>query len=218
MLYFSFFYFVFLYGIFISNEILFFNEEVLIAACMILVFMFLVRSLRKVVNFALFFRAESIYFSFLNLILLNIKLIEKMLNLVNLESLRFESIILFQLYSFFNEFLIEITASLRSVNLMFVKNFIFSFVSNLYILNFFSSSNNFLTNTSVNNKGLLQEFSLADSSNFFVLPRSASSGLLNNLALTELYDIFLDNYNDLYNDEDYLTEDLVFLGDFAIFN
>lgn len=64
MLYFSIFYFVFLYAAFISREIIFFNEEVLIAVCMGLVFFFLVNSLRKLINFVFFFRAESIYFSF----------------------------------------------------------------------------------------------------------------------------------------------------------
>lgn len=158
MLYFSLFYFVFLYSFFIFKEFLFFNEEVLIAACMIIVFFFLVKSLRKMVNFIFFFKAETIYFSFLNLILLNIKLIDKMLNLVKLERLRFDSLLSLQLYTSFNTFSTELLATSKLLNLLFMKNFIYALVSNIYTLQFFATSSNFLTSIAVNAaKGLTTE-------------------------------------------------------------
>lgn len=214
MLYFIAIYFVFLYGLALSREIIFFNEEVLIAACMIIVFFFLIRALRKMVNFIFFFRVESIYFSFLYLVLLNIKLIEKMLNLVKLENLRLESLLIFQLYSHLYEFSNEVLVSAKNLNLIFVKNFIFSFVSNLYILNFFSTSSNFLVNISNNSSTLITTFTLSDNANFFSIPRISTPELLKELSVTELYEIYTNNVSEVIENSSTINPDTYFLSDF----
>ena len=220
MFFFYFFYFFFLYVLFVSKGFWFFNEEILIAVCMGLVFFFIASSIRKLINFTFFFRIEFIYFSFLNLILLNIKLIEKMLDLVYLDGFRFEPLVIYQLYSFFFEFTNEILNSSKLINLLFIKNFVYSFVSNLYTFNFFSTSNNFLSLVTSTNTGsaLIQEFSLTEGLNLNNLVRLNSFDLIDNLSVSEIFELFLSNY--AYTSFSVINESLddsLFLSDLAFF-
>lgn len=129
MITFSIFYLVSLFGLFFLKDFVFFNEELLIAACMCIVFYFLVNSLRKTINFVFFFRAESIYFSFLNLISLNIKLVEKMLNLINLKRLSFETVFIYSVNSIVMEFSASIINSVKELNMLYVRKSVYSFIT-----------------------------------------------------------------------------------------
>jgi len=214
MFYFILFYFIALYALLMSKEIIFFNEEILIAVCMSLVFFFLVRSTRKLINFAFFFRIEYIYFSFLTVISLNIKLIDKMLTLLNLESLRFESLFIPSLYSFFFDFTSIVLRSTKLSNLMLVKNFIFSFVAQFYALNFLFSYSNFLSKVLVKSDNLLQEFDMNSKDNFIINRNSSFEIIESILYSQDLYEIFLDGTlkNDLYLH----FEDIFFLSEIKI--
>jgi len=64
-----------------------------------------------------------------------------MLDLVELEDLRYETILLFQTYAFFNDFSKEVLSSAKALNLMFAKNFVFAFKTRLYLMDFFSRTN-----------------------------------------------------------------------------
>jgi len=159
-------------------EFFFLNEELLIAICMLLVFFFLVKTLRKTINFFFFFKVESIYFSFLNLILLNLKLINKMLNILNLEILRFETILIFQLYSFFSEFSNKLLSLSKTVYLSFFKNFVLFGLNQLYTLNYFVNSNNYLV-------------SILDNFSVFTAFSVSFTDLLNETESNEIVDLYL---------------------------
>jgi len=211
MFYFILFYFIALFALFMSKEIVFFNEEILIAACMSLVFLLLVNSARKLINFTLFFRVEYIYFSFLNVISLNIKLIDKMLTLINLESLRFESLLISNLYSFFYDFSLIVLKATKFSNLILVKNFIFSFVSNFYALDFFFKSSNFLATVLLKPDNLLQEFDI-NTKDKFIINRNNSLEIIGSiLSSAELYEIFLEG--SFKNDINSHLEDIFFLAE-----
>jgi len=216
MFYFFIFYLIALYALFISKGIIFFNEEILIAVCMGLVFLFLVSALKKIVNFAFFFRVEYIYFSFLNVIILNIKLIDKMLTLVSLESLRLESLLIYNLYSFFSDFSSNVLSIAKFKNLNFVKNFIFSFISNLYAFNFFSLSFNFYTITLLSNNNLVQEFYLSDTETFTIYRNTSFDLLASCLSSSDLYDVFLEK-NFSSSTQDFLITDIYSLLELKTF-
>jgi len=197
MVYFSIFYVIFLSALFTSKEILFLNEEFLIADCMSLVFIYLTILTRKTINFLFFYKVEAIYFSFLHLIKLNIKLIEKMLNLVNLKVLHFEKLVIAELRVFVKSFSNEILESQKLMQFMLVKNFIFSIISNFFLFDFFSSSNKLITNLSVNDEILIQDIKLQDDSNFFSIKREDSADLLNEIYDSELDDLISDSNQDV---------------------
>jgi len=145
---------------------------------MLLVFFFLVKTLRKTINFFFFFKVKSIYFSFLNLILLNLKLINKMLNILNLEILRFETILIFQLYSFFSEFSNKLLSLSKTVYLSFFKNFVLFGLNQLYTLNYFVNSNNYLV-------------SILDNFSVFTAFSVSFTDLLNETESNEIVDLYL---------------------------
>lgn len=211
MLYFFLFYFAIVISLIVSREILFFNEELLIASCMSLVFFFLVRFFRKLIATVLYTRIEFIYFSFLKLILLNTKVLDKMLNLVSLEDLRFDSVIIFQLYHFFFDFFIEVMTSSKNLSLMFVKNFVFSFITNLFTLNFISISNNFVSIFNLNsNDYLVQDFSVNEATYVISLKRSdQSEDIINIEGKSDATANFISEFGALILGDDELFEKLL---------
>jgi len=134
------------------------------------------------------------YFSFLNLFLINISLIGKILNLSDLENLRFESVIIFNLYSFFVDASAEFLLVTKVLNLKFVKTLIFAFIFNLYALNYINLSNNFVLNFVMSSRNLIQEYLTSDMSSFFFFKKGSAQDLEDTIVFTELYDIF---FNDI---------------------
>jgi len=156
---------------------------------MFLIFGFLFVSIRKTINFLFFFTIESIYFSFLTLIVINIKLIEKMLNLVNLQGLRFDNLIIAELYVFFRASSYEIIETIKHIQLLIIKNFIFYVVLKISALRFFSTFPNSITNLSVQNDILVTDFNFFDVVNNFFVDRFDSADLLNSIYDSELNDL-----------------------------
>jgi hypothetical protein len=128
---------VFLFGLFLAlslfnQDFLLVNEELLIFVCISLVLYFLVNSLSKVVNTMFYFRIEFIYFSFLNLLKLNIALINKILVLINVESLRIDNTLLNNLFLVFNSF----SDFRQNVVLFFAELSLKKFVLNVVYLSY----------------------------------------------------------------------------------
>lgn len=194
MLYFFIVYSLFFCALALNIEVTFLNEEFLIAVSMLMVFFLLLRSMRKLINFSFFYRAEQIYFLFLKLILLNIKLIDKMLKLINLEILRLSTLNVFQLYAFLSDFSLETVKSLKIFNLIFLKNFIFSFVFSLHLFKFVFLADIFTTKTIIDNNVLSQEFFIDTDKKIFSVQKLDSLSLLDALTLDEL-GLFYDEMN-----------------------
>jgi len=132
---------VFLFGLFLAlslfnQDFLLVNEELLIFVCISLVLYFLVNSLSKVVNTMFYFRIEFIYFSFLNLLKLNIALINKILVLINVESLRIDNTLsnnLFLVFDSFSDFRKNVVLFFAELSL---KKFVFNVIYLSYVLKY----------------------------------------------------------------------------------
>jgi len=124
------------------TKFVFLNEEFLIAIFISIVFFIIVNSVRKSINLFLFSKVTVIYFSFLKLIVLNIKLINKMLDLLSLDLLRLEAGLIFQLYTSFSVFFNKVIDLFKITHLSFYKNFVLYFIKAFDILQFFLSSAN----------------------------------------------------------------------------
>lgn len=196
MLYFLIVYLFLIYGIFSAYELIFFNEETLIAFCMIIVFYFLVKSLRKMINFSFFYRAESIYFSFLHLINLNLALMTKMLNLVTLKNSTFELVFIYQSTTFINDFIKEISVINTNLNITFLNNFIAHTIAILYYINNFITSYYTNINFIVNKNAV--SINLTDSTVAkLTIQTETISPIVAELTNTDLFDFYNENNSDL---------------------
>lgn len=119
------------------TKFVFLNEEFLIAIFISIVFFMIVNSVRKSITLFLFSKVTVIYFSFLKLIVLNIKLINKMLNLLSLELLRLEAGLIFQLYTSFSVFFNKIIDRLKLRIYLFIKILFYILLKALIYYNFF---------------------------------------------------------------------------------
>ena len=72
---------------------------------MLILFFLLFLNLKTFFNFTFFFKIESIYFLFVYLLLLNIEIVNKVLNLVILQNLRFNTHIISELNLHFLKFI-----------------------------------------------------------------------------------------------------------------
>ncbi len=172
-------------------NIFFVNEELLIFICMSILFILLTSSIKKLVKFSLFFRIEFIYFFFIYLILLNVKLIDRLLSFISLENLKLNSLILSEIYSFYNESIIEFSNSIKFINLFLIKNFIILLNSNILFFNVFINSRDFFIKLLKINDKLFQYFELKDINyNFFINILNLNI-LLKNLLSSFLYNLYL---------------------------
>ena len=189
-------YFLSLFFVFFDLNILFINEEFLIFICMSILFFLLFSSARKFVNFSFFLRIEFIYFFFIYLITLNIKLIDKMMNLVTLENSKMDTLVISELYNFFSESVSELLNSEKLINLFLTKNIILLMNSNIFTsfllpfsgdfsIKYFLSSNNNLTQT----------FELKDIGFFYTTKKSISNHTYKTLISSTLYEFYTkENY------------------------
>lgn len=172
-------------------NVLFVNEEFLIFICMSILFFLLVSSARKFVNFSFFLRIEFIYFFFIYLILLNIKLIEKMLSLISLENLKLDTLILSELYNFFTESVNDLISSEKLVNLYLTKNIILLFNSNIFSSNLLPFSTDFFIKYSIVNGNIVEQFELKDINYSFSMNKLALDMTSKTLISSVLYDSYI---------------------------
>lgn len=171
-------------------NVLFVNEEFLIFICMSILFFLLVSSARKFVNFSFFLRIEFIYFFFIYLILLNIKLIEKMLSLISLENLKLDTLILSELYNFFSESVKDLSFSEKLINLYLIKNIVLLFNSNIFSANILPFSTDFFIKYSVLNGNVIQLFELKDINYSFSINKLTLDTTAKTLISSVLYDSY----------------------------
>lgn len=175
-------------------NVLFVNEEFLIFICMSILFFLLVSSARKFVNFSFFLRIEFIYFFFIYLILLNIKLIEKMLSLISLENLKLDTLILSELYNFFSESVHELISSEKLINLYLTKNIILLFNSNIFSSYILPFSNDFFIKYIISNNNIIEHFELKDINYSFSINKITLDNTSKLLISSVLYDSYsIDN-------------------------
>lgn len=179
-----------LFFVLFDFNVLFINEEFLTFISMSILFFLLVASARKFVNFTFFLRIEFIYFFFIYLILLNIKLIEKMLNLISMENLKLDTLILAELYNFFLESVNELSNSEKLVNLFLTKNIILLINSNIFSSLVLPHSSDYLIKFVFNKGSVLQHFELKDINYFFTINRKNLSNTAKFLINSVLYDSY----------------------------
>lgn len=172
-------------------NIFFVNEELLIFICMSILFILLTSSIKKFIKFNLFFRIEFIYFFFIYLILLNIKLIDKLLNFISLENLKLNTLILAEIYNFYNESINEIFNSGKLINLFLIKNIVLLLNSNIFFSRVFSFSYDFFTKLIKINDGFFQYFELKDINYNFFINIPVLNSLLKKLLSSFLYNFYL---------------------------
>lgn len=157
-----------LFFLFFDLNIFFINEEFLIFISMSILFALLTSSTKKFIKFNLFFRIEFIYFFFIYLITLNIKLINKLLGFISFENLKLNSLILADIYNFYNESINEITRSGKLINSFLVKNIILLLNSNIFFSYILTTSSDFFIRFCKIRDNFFQYFDLRDINyNFF---------------------------------------------------
>src|SRR3546814_422329 len=186
-----FIYILSLFFLLFDLNIFFVNEELLIFICMSILFILLTSSIRKFIKFNLFFRIEFIYFFFIYLILLNIKLIDKLLNFISLENLKLNSLVLAEIYNFYNESIVEISNSSKLINLFLIKNIVLLLNSNIFFSYIFTASYDFFIKLVKINNDLFQYFELKDVNLNFFINISTLNLLLKRLLSSFLYNLYL---------------------------
>lgn len=123
-----FFFIIVLILTFVGFDLIFFNEEFIVAFSLIIFFYFLYTFLRKFVVKFFFFKIDHIYFSFLYLIDVNIILARKIKNLLTIFNVRYSLIIA----DFYMNFYSLLNINLLQLKSLLLSNFFNIFFSNLY--------------------------------------------------------------------------------------
>lgn len=186
-----------LFFVFFDFNVLFVNEEFLIFICMSILFFLIFSGARKFINFSFFLRIEFIYFFFVYLILLNIKLIEKMLSLVSLENLKLDTLILTELYNFFSESVNELSNSEKLINLFLTKNIVLLINFNIFSSLILPFSSDYFIKYSVLNGKFYQHFELKDINYSFITNKISLDNTSKVLISSSLYDNYISNNNSL---------------------
>lgn len=187
-------------------NVFFINEEFLIFICMSILFFLLFTSARKFINFSFFLRIEFIYFFFIYLIILNIKLIEKMLNLISIENLKLDSLILVELYSFFSEAVKEMSNIEKLVSLFLTKNIIILMNTNIFSSILLSNSSDFVIKHFYANNIISKLIELKDISYSSLTIKNSINNTFKLLISSSLYDLYLPESNSSFiNINDYAS-------------
>lgn len=182
-------------------NVLFINEEFLIFICMSILFFLLFTSARKFINFSFFLRIEFIYFFFIYLILLNIKLIEKMLNLISIENLKLDSLILVELYNFFSESVKELSNSEKLISLFLTKNIVALMNTNIFSSLLLYNSSDFIIKHTYFNNTISKLIELKDINYSSITVKNSINNTFKFLISSSLYDLYLIETTSINNND-----------------
>lgn len=113
--------FIFVLSYLVDIEFLFFNEELLIALSMLLLFFLIVNNFRGAINFFLFLKIEYIYYFFFYFIKLNKKLNRKLLNFIIILKSKLNKVFGLDLLAFYLDFI-----TILNKNIFLFLNFVFN--------------------------------------------------------------------------------------------